>query len=101
MASDILISFTPNSLPGFSSLLVFASGPLSQGISFPDRLFLIRVVKSTGLPIVSPINITTQYVARFGDAPIGSRIFVRAVVFSRTGIASIPIQNTSVVIEGS
>lgn len=52
---------------------IFAASPRSAGVSFVNDLRLIEV---TGAHPISPLDITSNYSARFGGVPVGDRVIV-------------------------
>jgi hypothetical protein len=63
---------------------IFASPPVSAGVSFTNDLRLIQV--SAAAP-TSPIDFTAAYAARFGTPTIGDRVIVSAESYN-AGFAS-------------
>jgi hypothetical protein len=75
------VRFAPSPLQG--AILIEATPPLSAGVNSVgrSRFRFIRAVRpaSFGGTIASPVNIYTEYIARFGVPPERSKIFVRVV----------------------
>jgi hypothetical protein len=75
--TSITLTFSP-AIPATDKVKIYATPPLSQGVNFVKSEFrLIDVLDDSD---VSPANISSAYVAKFGD-PSGSglKIFVKAV----------------------
>ncbi len=87
---DWYIAFTPTPYAG--ALLVWASPPLSPGVSFIPRskLRLVTVVKPTtfGGTVTSPINIWGPYKARFDIDPSELSGFTVAVALTPVSYSS-------------
>jgi hypothetical protein len=62
-----------------SKVGIFAAPPQSAGRSFVNDLRLIEV---TGAHPASPLDITSNYTARFGAVPLGARVFVSAETYN-------------------
>jgi hypothetical protein len=75
------VQFTPSPLAG--AIVIEATAPQSAGVNSVGRskFRFVRMVKpgSFGGTITAPQSIWTQYVARFGIPPLGSKVFVRVV----------------------
>lgn len=92
---DFEITFAPAIQAG-SSVLIFATAPLSAGKDFAkSELRQIEVIVSTDM---SPYDITTSYVAKFGALPpAGTKVFVQIVtVNDTTGQKGVPIKASGI-----
>lgn len=70
-------------LPDDNYLAVYASPPVSPGITF-NRDF--RYLGMFDKPSPSgPVVLTSAYVAKFGSLPLGKKVFLRAMVFDSIG----------------
>jgi hypothetical protein len=78
---ELAVSFTPSPLSG--AVVIEATPPLSAGVNSVgrSRFRFIRAVRpaSFGGTITSPVNIWSDYIARFGSPPAGTKVFVRVV----------------------
>lgn len=72
-SSEIKVSFDPSPLPADTTLVVRMSRPVSKGISNFSGSFKNLLVIPAGT--ASPVNIYDEYVAAFGYAPVGARVF--------------------------
>jgi hypothetical protein len=63
----------PFATGSLTKLGIYASPPKSAGVSFVNDLRLIEV---TGAHPVTPLDITSNYSARFGGVPLGDKVFV-------------------------
>ncbi len=79
--AELNVQFTPSPLAG--AIVIQATPPLSAGINSVgrSRFRFLRAVRpaSFGGTIASPVNIYSEYIARFGIPPEGSKVFVRVV----------------------
>lgn len=69
------INFTPAAGP-VSIIMVYASAPLSQGVTVPPRY--MRLISKISDNTASPYTLTTDYNRVFPLLPSGSRVFLRA-----------------------
>jgi len=79
------------------TVLVFATAPLSAGVSFVKSEF--RLIQTFAGNAASPVDIETAYTAKFGTPPAGSKVFVRCVpINNTTGQAGQASQNNTIVV---
>jgi hypothetical protein len=70
-----------NSVPAASSLLVFATAPMSQGKNFVKSEF--RLIETLDAATATPVAINDAYVTKFGAKPvIGQKVFFKVVPVS-------------------
>jgi len=69
------------------SIQIWATTPLSAGVSYAKNQYRqIDAVVGGG---ASPIDIAAAYIAKFGAAPVGTKVFVKMVVVNNaSGIKS-------------
>jgi len=73
IAGVTTVAYTPTPVPAGTSFLVWATPGISPGIKYvTNRFRLITKIAAAG---VSPLIVTGFYNARFGVAPVGSRVF--------------------------
>lgn len=97
-SGDFLIDFEATPVPAGSSMLISATAPVSKTITRPGRSAFRDVVV---LPATTATghDIWNDYTARFGTPPVGTRIFVRAIIISTvTGQASASIVTDNLVV---
>lgn len=77
------VSFAPTPIPSNLSLFVWATEPLNPGVAFVSPKLRLLAVLPPGT--TAPVDITTQYVARYGGITKGKRIYVAAELVSKNG----------------
>ena len=83
------ISIAYNGTTAASKIQVWATAPLSPGVSFLKGKY--RLLKSVAGNIASPIVITTEYNARLGNPAVGTKVgFMLKAVNATTGEESLP-----------
>jgi len=92
----VSIGAEPNTVPTDTYMLVEATAPLSPGISRPSRGSFRQLVYANPGDSM-PIDAALAYVARFGQPPVGSKIFLRAKYISSLGFASPEIAAVTIV----
>lgn len=91
MAQQIRVGFAPPQLSLPNQLLIWATRWSSPGQKEPGDFYLIAVRKGFGpFPLNSPQEIRPQYIARFGEPPAGSLIWVKTQTISSAGLLSAP-----------
>lgn len=107
VVSDFLFDSSPTpvaefatdvAIPAGFALQVFATAPLSPGVSFvKSQLRQIEVIYSPG---VSPNDITASYTAKFGSFPAaGQKVFVETYLISTaTGQAGVGSKASTIVL---
>lgn len=83
-------------------MVIQASAPQSAGKNFLGRSKFVNLVASAASGLGAGVDISTEYVARFGSLAdaAGSKVFVRAyIVNSNTGQASAPAKIGEIVAE--
>jgi hypothetical protein len=79
-----------------SSILVFATDPLSPGVEFAKNRY--RLIGALAGNAASPSNIWSIYSSRFGEPAVGSKVFVRLQsVNLTTGQTSVPSQASIII----
>ena len=76
--------------PAGSFFIIDAAAPRSAGINFVPRsdFRTIKVAAADGM--VAAINAGTEYIAKFGSPPVGSKVFVRVKLINAAGFAGAP-----------
>jgi len=77
------VGFAPTPIPPGFSLFVWATEPLNPGVAFVSPKLRLLAVLPQGT--TSPVDITSQYVARYGTITQGKRIYVAAELVSVNG----------------
>lgn len=96
MAIALSIAYAPTPLAAGAKLAIYATKPLSQGISRPSaKAYALLSVSAAAA--ASPANILAAYTAKYGALVSGQKIFFRSIVISSTGVAS-PALESSVII---
>lgn len=82
------ITLTPTGLGGASDFLLYAfSAPQSSGVSFNKTFWQAGHVAGNS---VTPIVVTTAYVAQFGAVTAGQRIFLKVTPVNQYGVTGTP-----------
>ena len=82
-------------VPAGTSVKIFASPPLSAGVSFVKSEY--RLITIAAAADTTPIDVSTEYVAKFGASIVGQKIFARITfVDDVTGLET-PSQSASLV----
>jgi hypothetical protein len=88
------VAFTP-AIGANERVVVYAAGPMSQGIHFLGRpIFRQIFVSAAGAS--SPLNVSAQYLARFPFPNVGQRVAFMAEVWSQNFIPGNQIKTTLV-----
>lgn len=90
--SNITVSFDPSPLPADTFLMIFATGPLSGGVSRPAKS-AYRFIDVLTSGQTDPATISLHYHDKFGQAPAGTRVFFKAVYVTLTGFAGTPFES--------
>lgn len=85
---DVIFTSTP--LDAGEHLVAFATGPMSPGRNFAGK-GQYRLIQVGADATASPLDITTNWVAKFGAPVNGQKIFVKAVVINEAGFAGDPV----------
>ena len=85
--SSIVVSCSINST--VHSVNVFATAPLSTGVSVPD-LNVFRKLGTLDYTATSHHNVFSQYIKVFGNCPVGCKIGLSVQAISAFGIPSVP-----------
>ena len=97
-AGDFIVDFTATPVPANSAMLISATAPLSPTITRPGRS-AFRDVAVKPAATATGFDLWTDYRNRFGIPPVGTRIFVRAIIVSTvTGQASASIVADAIVV---
>jgi len=95
-ANTVIVTGT-TPVPADFAMAVFATPNVTPGRSFVKNLF--RFTHAEPAAATSPFDISTEYVALFGDPVTGNKIFVKAFYVSTiTGQAGIPVQAQTIVV---
>lgn len=91
----VSLAFTASSEPATANIMVRATPPIGAGISFVKNKFRdLNVADIDG----SPVDLASAYVAKFGTATAGQKIFVTLqVVDNTTGLVSAVYQAYTIV----
>lgn len=98
-AGTVSLAFTPSPMPAGNALAVYATEPLSPGISSPNasKFRYLQTIEPTD---TTPVDIATAYVALFGaiTTKAGEKIFVevRPIAFA-SGQPGAPLRAFDVV----
>ena len=71
---SLKVAFTPSPTPTGHHVEVFATKPLSAGKAFVSSE--LRLIAISPTPQTSPYDITSAYIAKFGEPAVGAKIFV-------------------------
>lgn len=95
--STISIAFTATPLAANTKLAIFATRPLSAGINFqPNGAY--KLIQVTTAAKASPADISSDYVAIFGDIAADQKILFKIVVLNVDGLASATLQTSAIVV---
>ena len=83
VAGQLSVEFEPDPVPTGRYLAIWATEPLNPGIAFVTHKLRLLVVVPPGT--ASPVNITSDYTARYGRIIRGKAIFVAGELFSEAG----------------
>ena len=79
-----------------ATVIIYASGPVSQGTTFVKNL--MRMIGHSGGAAYSPTDAYTDYVAKFGAPTSGDKVFIGFKVVLPTGQAS-PMQIVETIVQ--
>jgi hypothetical protein len=83
-------------VPAATRMKVFATPPISPGISFVKSQF--RLISTVAAAVASPDNLLAAYTAKYGAVgPVGSKIFIGIVFVDSVSGASSPMQVVSAI----
>ena len=89
-AEEKILNFGPSPIPAGHAMVVEATQPLSAGISNAKNKF--RKIAVLAAATATGANLQAQYVAKFGAAPAGTKVFVRcSLVKLATGEKSLAL----------
>lgn len=115
LPSDLLVDATYPGVPGsaprtvgalslwlrstaFSHVVqIYASAPTLAGMDTRTTSGRFSLITVAGLIPDGGLDITIPYLAKFGDAPIGSQVAFQLVPISATGLRGVPLLLTGVV----
>lgn len=96
-ANTVIVTFAPTPVAADFEMVIYATPNVTAGKTFVKNLF--RLVTSVAAAGTSPADISTAYIARFGDPVEGNKIFIKAVMVSTTtGQQGIPLQASTIVV---
>jgi hypothetical protein len=89
---------TPIAMPDATSMFaVYATRPVSQGINFlPRSEFKLVQVFSNGIP--TTMDIHAAYIALFGEAITGQKVFFYVQSFTTSGLPGPKIEGSTIVV---
>jgi len=93
--AKVQLTFTPTPLAASEALIVYATCPLPQGRAFAQN-FLKFISASTAT--VSPVNVYTDWVDRYGTLSAGPKIIVEASILDKTNGAQSAVMQASATI---
>jgi hypothetical protein len=78
----IQVSFTypEPAVPIEQGVFIYASSPITPGVTFYKTF--MRFLKAYMPPMTTPLDITTDYLARFGQPPEGTKVFVIVAAYN-------------------
>jgi len=79
--SEVEIVFAPGAVPADHALFLEATSNLSPGISNANSKF--RGIQTLAPAAASPVNVFTNYTAKFGGLVAGQKLFVRGKFINR------------------
>lgn len=92
------IDFLPDPTAANVVHKVFATAPLGPGISRPGSS-QYRLISRIASAAAAPFNMQAAYLTKFGQPPVGSKVFVKLVpVNNVTGQAGVPVLNDTIVV---
>jgi hypothetical protein len=94
-ASDALGLVLSGSVPAGTSMKIFATPPVSAGVSFVKSEYRLIGVSSTGA--ASPIDLHGAYTTKFGASIVGQKIFARVTFVDNASGLETPPQSASVI----
>lgn len=94
--ATLSLAFTPTPSGTDTKVYIFATSPLSAGVNFFKPKW--RFLKATTSAIASPLNLLADYTAKFGVAPVGSKIaFLVAFENQNSGALSVGLITSAIV----
>lgn len=97
-ASTLSIGIDPSPTDANTTHLLFATAPLSAGVSRPSAS-AYRVINVIGGGSTTPLAAGTEYIAKFGSMPVGQKIFVKLLPINlTTGQAGPPAIGSTVIV---
>lgn len=95
---QITLTFTPTPTDGDVVHLVYATAPLSAGVSKPSNS-AFRLIGTVPATTATGVTLNAEYVAKFGAYTDGSKIFIKLIPVSiSTGQAGAAIVASSIVV---
>lgn len=86
--ATLSVAITPSLALATEYARVWASAPHSAGAQANQRMYLMRVVIGNPLTPLASVDITSQWVARFGNLVVGQRIQIGVEVTNNKGMVS-------------
>lgn len=82
------VTVSPATVPAGFSLIVYATPGVSPGVSFVKNKYRYLGIYA---PTTGVVNFTADYISRFGNPSVGSKVFVRlALVSTDSGQLGLP-----------
>ena len=95
--ATLSLEFTPGTLPANVKLLIDATDTLSAGISYAGGKY--RRIMVSDAAATSPIDLLSNWQAKFGSLVSGAKVFVRVSAIDTTTLIPSPPQIVSAIVQ--